>query len=110
MYPTNYLSKTPFPIHPFPNHFLQETVKLLTKANIEVIVEFSPIPQKYFEVMTEEFLASGKEYFTAVGKKFAVRAEGKFQNYSDQLYADQVHVNNKGTKVFTKYIEDKYFK
>jgi len=110
VYPPNYFSKIPFPVHPFSNHFLQETVKLLTKANIEVIIEFSPIPQKYFEVMTDEFLASGQEYFTSVGKNFAVRTEGKFQTYSDQLYADQIHLNNKGTKIFTKYIEDKYFK
>lgn len=98
-----------FPLHNFTKHFLEKTLTQLNKEHIPVVMGYSPIPEMYYKLCTDQFKDTFRAFHEEMAERFGVKIEKNLSWHPQEEYIDQVHLNRKGVIEFTRILQENHF-
>jgi len=90
-------------------HYMGEIFKLCEENGIQAIVEAAPMNETSYSIITDSFKENYRMYMAKLQKEHPeAEIYGDFYCYTNDHFGDADHLNEKGTKVFSQYIKEKY--
>lgn len=91
------------------NFYMEKLIQLCCEENIPIYLEQMPMENSVYQNLMEwGYIAKYEYYMKGLRDKYNIFVNCQIPVYPEEYFCDELHLNEKGAKKFTKEFRDKY--